>query len=81
MISGHEKLQSDLTKHVETKKSSSKFMIRFNLICTYKIVRTKGQLISKCLSGVFNSSKNKLENSNFCPSLLYRNFLFGFWKN
>ena len=52
MISGHEKLQSDLTKHVETKKSSSKFMIRFNLICTYKIVRTKGQLISKCLSGV-----------------------------
>ena len=37
MISGHEKLQSDLTKHVETKKSSSKFMIRFNL----KYVPTK----------------------------------------
>ena len=29
----------------------------------------KGQLISKCVIGVSNSSKNELENSNFCPIL------------
>ena len=48
MISGHEKLQSDLTKHVETKKSSSKFMTRFNLTPTklLELVRNAA-LISK----------------------------------
>ena len=34
----------------------------------------KGQLISKCLCGVFNSSKTELENSNFCPNLLGQKF-------
>ena len=40
---------------------------------TYKskgIEPGKGQLISKGNFGVFNSSKNKLENFIFCPSLL-----------
>lgn len=48
MISGHEKLPSDLTQHVETKKSSSKFMILFNLIPTklLELVRNAA-LISK----------------------------------
>ena len=35
---------------------------------------TKGQLISKGKCSVFNSLKNKLENVNFCPSLLGQNF-------
>ena len=38
----------------------------------------KGQLISKCLFGVFNSSKYELENSNFCPSLLGQKFFVWF---
>ena len=38
----------------------------------------KGQLISKCLFGVFNSSKNELENLNFCPSLLGQEFFIHF---
>ena len=40
---------------------------------------TKGQLISKCLFDVFNSSKkNELENHNFCPSLLGQKFFVRF---
>ena len=46
----------------------------------YKTI--KGQLISKCLSGIFNFSKKELENLNFCPSPLgRRKFSFGVWKN
>ena len=41
----------------------------------------KDQLISKCLFGVFNSSKNQLENFNFLPSLLGQKKSFVFWKN
>ena len=51
MISGHAMtLQSDLTKHVETKKSSSKFMILINLISTklFELVRNAA-LISNIL--------------------------------
>jgi hypothetical protein len=39
----------------------------------------KGQLISKCIFGVFNSSKkNELENFNFCPSLMGQKFFVRF---
>ena len=42
-------------------------------------LRTKGQLISKCLFDVFNSSKNELENHNFCRSLLGQKFFVHFF--
>ena len=41
----------------------------------------KGQLISKCLFGVSNSSKKRLENSNFCHSQLGQNFFWKNWRN
>ena len=37
-------------------------------------ILAKGQLISKGNSSVFNFLKNKLENVNFCPSLLGQKF-------
>ena len=39
---------------------------------------TKGQLIWKGHFGVFNSSKNELENFDFCPSLLGQKFFVHF---
>ena len=42
---------------------------------------SKGQLIWKGNIVVFNSSKNELENFNFCPGLLGQKFLIGFFKN
>ena len=41
-------------------------------------VSIKCQLISKCLFGVSNSPKNKLENLKFCPSLLGQKFFVRF---
>ena len=38
----------------------------------------KGQFIQKGHFGVFNSSKNELENFNFCSSLLGQNFFVCF---
>ena len=38
----------------------------------------KGQFITKCLFGVFNSSKKELENLNFCPNLLGQKFFHHF---
>ena len=43
-----------------------------------KRIVAKGQLITKCLFGAFNSSKNEFGNSNFCPSLLGKKFFVCF---
>ena len=40
----------------------------------------KGQLISKCLFGVLNSSKKLTWSLNFCPSLLGQKFLVRFFE-
>ena len=42
------------------------------------LIRTKGQVISKGKFGVFNSSKKRTKNINFCPSLLEQNFCIHF---
>ena len=44
-------------------------------------LKPKDQLTSKGNFGVFNLSKNELENFNFCPSLLRQKFFVLFlWR-
>ena len=52
--------------------------------CTriYGLLRTKGQLFSKCLFGVFNSSKKTNKKFNLTTMVSQVElFLFVFWKN
>ena len=52
------------------------------MIKMYLKTSTKGQLISKCLSGIFNYPKKRTKNFNFTTMVLQVElFSFVFWEN
>ena len=61
-----------------------KFSSQITSLMFYPLVsrNTKGQLISKCIFGVFNSPKKTNENNSTWVTMAVKsNFLFVFWEN